>query len=113
MSVRMENVGEMVTAYLDGEIDHHSAGEIREQIDSMITRAAPSLVVLDFRDVSFMDSSGIGVIVGRYKTLSAIGGKTVIAAPPPQIARIINLSGMQKLIPVWSTVDAAIIGANK
>ena len=56
-------------AYLDGEIDHHTASVMRNEIDSSIEKNMPSMLILDFRDVTFMDSSGIGFIIGRYNQL--------------------------------------------
>ena len=67
MSVRTETNGKILTAYLDGEIDHHSAKNMRETIDAAIAELMPEMLVLDFKDVSFMDSSGIGLVMGRYK----------------------------------------------
>ena len=60
-----------ITAYLTGDIDHHSARNIREDIDAFIQMKKPYLLRLDFSGVSFMDSSGIGLIMGRYRLMSS------------------------------------------
>ena len=65
MPVKITVSGEVVTAFLDGEIDHHTASVIRNEIDAAVEKNMPTLLVLDFRDVSFMDSSGIGLVLGR------------------------------------------------
>ena len=75
MSVKIEVNGEVVVAYLSGDIDHHTAKPMREEIDKAVEENMPSLLVLDFKDVSFMDSSGIGVIMGRYKLIYLLGGE--------------------------------------
>ena len=70
MSVRIDITGEVVTPYLQGELDHHSAREMREAIDDAVNKNMPTLLVLDFSEISFMDSSGIGMIIGRFKLIS-------------------------------------------
>ena len=69
MSVEIRTNGETVTAYLSGELDHHSAKEMREAIDNAVELNMPSRLVLNFKNVSFMDSSGIGLVMGRYRIL--------------------------------------------
>ena len=82
---------------LDGEIDHHSSGQMRSEIDDAIYAYLPEMLILDFRDVSFMDSSGIGLIMGRYKIISPLGSDLLIANPSPHISRILKLAGMERL----------------
>ncbi|MDR1892910.1 MAG: anti-sigma factor antagonist [Oscillospiraceae bacterium] len=97
MPVRIETNGEVVTAYLEGELDHHSAKAIREEVDMAIFKDSPTLLVLDFRDITFMDSSGIGLIMGRYRVMSGLGGEVHVANPSPQIAKVMKLSGLDRL----------------
>lgn len=66
MNVTIESSGSVVIAYLIGEIDHHTAGEVREKIDDTLMLVKPKTLILDFKNVSFMDSSGIGLVMGRY-----------------------------------------------
>ncbi|MEE5992775.1 MAG: anti-sigma factor antagonist [Oscillospiraceae bacterium] len=82
---------------LDGEIDHHSSSFMRSEIDDAIYAYLPEMLVLDFGDVSFMDSSGIGLIMGRYKIISPLGSDLLIANPSPHISRILKLAGMERL----------------
>ena len=65
MVIRMESTPSVLTVWLTGELDHHAAREIREQIDSALGRCTATLLRLDFSGVGFMDSSGIGLIMGR------------------------------------------------
>ncbi|MBO4693693.1 MAG: STAS domain-containing protein [Clostridia bacterium] len=97
MSVEITIKGEVVTAYLTGELDHHNAAGIREKIDGAIDSNMPSLLVLDFGGVSFMDSSGIGLIMGRYRCLQKHGAKMHITGASPQIEKVMKLAGMNRL----------------
>jgi len=97
MALRLDSVGEVVTAYLDGEIDHHTAADTREQIDSMVLRCSPSLLVLDFQNVTFMDSSGIGLVMGRYKLLHPMNAELHVVNAPPHIFKVMKLAGLDRL----------------
>lgn len=97
MSVQINVAGEVVTAYLVGEIDHHTAKEMREVIDSAVELNMPTLLVLDFKDVSFMDSSGIGLVMGRYRNLIKTGAELSIMGAPPQINKMLKLAGIERL----------------
>ena len=102
MSVQINVTGEVVTAYLGGELDHHTAKEMRETIDSAVELNMPTLLVLDFKDVSFMDSSGIGLVMGRYRNLIKTGAELSIMGAPPQIARMLKLGGIEKIAKIES-----------
>ena len=97
MSVSIVAKGEVVTAFLDGEIDHHTAAELREIIDMAVNEHKPTLLVLDFKNVSFMDSSGIGLVMGRYKTVSELDGELAIVNTSPGIGKVMRLAGMERL----------------
>ncbi len=101
MAVEISVNGEVTTAYLNGEIDHHSAASIRNAIDNAAELNMPSLLVLDFTRVSFMDSSGIGLVMGRYRNLAPRGAKLHITGASPQIYKVMKLSGIEKL----ATID--------
>lgn len=97
MPVKITVSGEVVTAFLDGEIDHHTASVIRNEIDASVEKNMPTLLVLDFRDVSFMDSSGIGLVMGRYKLLKPIGASLHVTNTSPQIGKVMKLAGLDRL----------------
>ena len=97
MAVKINVTGEVVTALLSGELDHHSAKEMREEIDSAVELNMPSLLILDFRDISFMDSSGIGLVMGRYRTLVKTGAELHITGAAPNIYKVLKLAGIEKL----------------
>lgn len=97
MSVKITVNGEVVTAFLDGEIDHHSASVIRNEIDAEIEKHCPEVLIMDFRDVSFMDSSGIGLVMGRYKVMRPLGGELHVSNTSPQIYKVMKLAGLDRL----------------
>ncbi|MBR6627566.1 MAG: anti-sigma factor antagonist [Lachnospiraceae bacterium] len=85
---------------LPEEIDHHRAGYIAEQADCYIAQNAVEHVVFDFEDTKFMDSSGIGIIAGRYKQISCLGGKVYAIHVNRQIGRMLHMSGISSLVDI-------------
>ena len=90
VTIQLENP--CLTAVLDGEIDHHCARSLREEIDQAILDYEPHQLRLDFEKVTFMDSSGIGLILGRCQQI-----------PPPHIRRVMRLSGMERIASIEIT----------
>ena len=86
------------------DIDHHVAEKIRRKIDEEITRYMPRKTVFDFSSVTFMDSAGIGMIIGRYKMMKLIGGSLEIVNVGTQTKRILEMSGIGKIIPMRDKV---------
>ena len=82
------------------EIDHHSTEKIRRMADDEITKFMPRKVVFDFNKVSFMDSAGIGMIIGRYKTATMLGGVVEMTNVKPSIRKIFEMCGIIKIIPI-------------
>ncbi|HBN81850.1 MAG TPA: anti-anti-sigma factor [Ruminococcaceae bacterium] len=97
MNVRLVLKDGTLTARLSGEIDHHSAQAVRENIDETAGKTKPKRLILDFAHVTFMDSSGIGLIMGRYKLMQLLGGALVIANLPPKIEKVVSLAGLDRL----------------
>ncbi|MFP4698038.1 MAG: anti-sigma F factor antagonist [Eubacteriales bacterium] len=93
---------------LRGDLDHHNAKFVREKIDSLLKRNNLKNVIFDFANMDFMDSSGIGVIMGRYKNLQSVGGKVAVANVSPSIDRIFNISGLYKIISKCTSVNEAL-----
>lgn len=85
---------------LPEEIDHHEAGYICEKADSYLLREEVCNVVFDFENTRFMDSSGIGIIMGRYRKVSCFGGHVYAIHADSQIKRIFKLSGLNKIVEV-------------
>lgn len=89
---------------IDGEIDHHSCEQIKKEADYEIQKRAPKKLVFDFKNVNFMDSSGIGLIIGRYKYLLRINGEIEIINVNKEVKRILDMSGIFKIIPIFEEV---------
>ncbi len=84
--------GGTLAAYLSGEIDHHAAQSLRREIDAQIDTQMPELLALDFSGVTFMDSSGVGLILGRGKYIASLGGHMTVQNPPAQICKMLDLA---------------------
>ena len=82
------------------EIDHHVADKIRRNVDNEITRYMPRKTIFDFSRVTFMDSAGIGMIIGRYKMMKLIGGSLEIQNVSDSTKKILEMSGILKIIKV-------------
>ena len=82
------------------EIDHHTTEKIRRLMDNEITRFMPRKIVFDFSNVSFMDSAGIGLLIGRYKLIKLLGGTAEIININKTISKVLEMSGILKIIPI-------------
>ncbi len=82
------------------ELDHHVCENIRRRADYEIQRFMPKRVVFDFNHVIFMDSAGIGLVIGRYKTVSSFGGSLEMINVNDKLKRVFEMSGILKIIPI-------------
>ena len=96
MKIQQEN--KVLTVFLSGEIDHHSAKGLREAADDALLRGRPKELILDFSGVTFMDSSGVGLVMGRYKTAKALGCGVSVRGLSPRDRKIMQMSGLTALI---------------
>ncbi len=108
MHVKFSKRGQALIVSIVGELDHHSAEYIKSKVDSEIIKSSTKNMIFDFSKVSFMDSSGIGTIIGRYKKIKNLNGKTAIANISPQTKRIIEMSGLLKIIQIYESIDIAV-----
>ena len=99
MNVTIESSGNLVIAYLYGEIDHHTAVDIRDKIDNALSFIKPQHLILDFKNVTFMDSSGIGLVMGRYRLLQSINPACQIEIKNVtlQTKKIMELAGLSSI----------------
>ncbi len=88
-----------------GELDHHSAAEIKDQVDAKIISEGISTLIFDMSGLSFMDSSGIGVIIGRYKLMKSLGGQVYIVSTNKSVDKLLALSGIPDIIKVAGSAD--------
>ena len=89
--------GDTLKVWLEGELDHHTARRVREQIDRQVFARRPELLVLDFSGVHFMDSSGIALIIGRVEVARAVGATVRVTGLSPTLRRLVRLSGLEKI----------------
>lgn len=89
--------GENITAFLSGEIDHHNAPAVRAIIDTYIEKSRPKKLTLDFSSVSFMDSSGVGLVMGRFRLLTPYGGRLLVTGLSEHAYKVMHLSGIEKI----------------
>ncbi|MBC7765590.1 MAG: anti-sigma F factor antagonist [Hyphomonadaceae bacterium] len=108
MALQLEKRDRSLIAFIDGELDHHCAASIRETLDSAYQQAQIKNLILDFSKLTFMDSSGIGVIIGRYKMVQAGKGKMLITGISANVLRLLTLSGIHKIIPIVNNVETAL-----
>lgn len=97
MQIRSEAAGARAVARLTGELDHHCAAETRRALDALISNPGITELEIDLRGVSFMDSSGLGVILGRYRALSRRGGKLALSGANKHVDRILRMAGVYTL----------------
>lgn len=90
-----------LVAKVSGELDHHVAACVRTQTDARFVRGRAHNLIFDFSDLNFMDSSGIGVVIGRYKLVKSSGGEVAIVCPSLSVNKILHMSGIPKIMGVY------------
>jgi len=101
--------GKTLIVAVTGDIDHHCAAQIREKIDRTMERQNIKNIIFDFSKVSFMDSSGIGMIIGRYKVAERKQGLVMVCSMTKEVKRIFDISGLGKIISEYDSVAHAMI----
>lgn len=89
--------GGILTASIECDVDHHTAKPMREKIDRRLFESKPHTLVIDFSKVEFMDSSGLGLIIGRVEKATLLNARVVLTGASPRIMKLINLSGIERI----------------
>lgn len=97
MNVEVKTQCGITLAEISGDLDHHTAKSIRTEIDNAVKEHQPKKLVLDFSSVSFMDSSGIGLVMGRYKLMQELDGEVIVVCPHGYIRKVMQIAGINKL----------------
>ena len=97
MSAKLEYKSGEIRVFFDGELDHHAASLLRVSIDNAVSQRRPKTLVLDFGGVNFMDSSGIGLVMGRFKLMQSIGGSIRVENLSPGAYKVMKLAGLDRL----------------
>ena len=92
--------GDAMIVSVGGEIDHHNAVSVRTGIDQRLAAERPAHVLLELSNVDFMDSSGLGLIMGRFALIKQYGGSFAVLDPSPAVVKIMKLAGMERMIRV-------------
>ena len=100
MEVLTRHEGNCLEFFLKGELDHHGAQGLLLRLEQDIQKTLPMVLILDFTDVTFMDSSGIGIIIGRYKKISYFGGKVFVINTDTRIKKSLMICGLHKIIEI-------------
>lgn len=100
MNIKYDEVDKLLTCQITEEIDHHTTERIRRILDDEIERYIPKRMVFDFDKVSFMDSAGIGMILGRYKMMRMLGGSMEMVNVNSNVRKIFEMSGIPKIIQI-------------
>ena len=95
-----DTAGSILSIRIRGEIDHHTAVSIRQGIDAALFEKRPKKLILDLSAVGFMDSSGLGLIMGRYSVMKELGGDMTVWNPSPETRAILTLAGMERLVKI-------------
>ncbi|MCG0275006.1 MAG: anti-sigma F factor antagonist [Thermosediminibacteraceae bacterium] len=101
MGVTFKAYNDILIVNLKGELDHHMARIVKEKLDEYLARQTFKKILFNFKYVNFMDSSGVGMLIGRYKHLQKIGGKMGAVNIGKQVKRIFEISGLFNIIPCY------------
>ncbi|EIJ78746.1 anti-sigma F factor antagonist [Bacillus methanolicus PB1] len=108
LNIEMEVKNDVLCIRLSGELDHHTADHLRERAAKAIEEYQIRHIVLNLEHLSFMDSSGLGVILGRYKQIKQNHGEMIVCAISPSIERLFDMSGFFKIIRLEPTEEYAL-----
>lgn len=97
---RVEATDDRLVILLSGEMDHHNAVAVRGEIDQLIRERMPMRVEIDLSGIGFMDSSGLGFVMGRYALATKMGMKFVLKNPNPVTVKIFSLAGLERMITI-------------
>lgn len=109
LSIDLEVKNKVLCIRLVGELDHHTAEQLRKEVSYVIEKTEVRHMILNLADLSFMDSSGLGVILGRYNYINSIEGEMVVCAISPAVKRLFEMSGMFKIIRLEVNEEHALL----
>ncbi|WP_173916244.1 anti-sigma F factor antagonist [Halobacillus sp. Marseille-Q1614] len=108
LSVEFTTKESILLVRLEGELDHHEATNLREEWQAQLAQNQVGHVIVNLEKLTFMDSSGLGVMLGRYKEIQAAGREMVICSVSPEVKRLFDLSGMFKIVRLVDNEDFAL-----
>ncbi|GAX91859.1 anti-sigma F factor antagonist [Effusibacillus lacus] len=108
LQVGTEKIGTTLVVRLAGELDHHTAELVRDRVEQELDKGVCRNLIFTLEQLVFMDSSGLGVILGRYKRISQLGGRMSLCAVNDSMRKLFELSGILKILPVYDTETRAL-----
>lgn len=90
----------ILTVSIFGEIDHHTATSLRTEIDGLVRKYSPRCLILDFSKVDFCDSSGIAVVLGRYRLMKSLGGEVELIRLPANVSHIFEMADLKRIVKI-------------
>lgn len=108
MKIAKKLSGSILIVEVVGELDHHSAADLKAEIADELEKGMVRHIILNLAGLSFMDSSGLGVILGRYKELNKWQGRMLACELQPVVEKLFRLTGLNKLIPVHASLDSCL-----
>lgn len=106
--MHFEYIDDTLKVEICGDLDNHNVTMIRSEIDREIDKHPVKNIIFDLTELEFMDSSGVGLIVGRYKRIKAFGGSVIIVCSKPAVKRVIDVSGLNRIISLYDSLDFAV-----
>lgn len=113
MKLEITRDGTVLIVRLTGDFDLNMADGCRREIDRQMKEPGLMHILFDLSEVTFIDSSGLGVILGRYRRVSEQGGRVAIVSSTPGINKILELAGLLRLVPVFPDFASALVGLKK
>jgi stage II sporulation protein AA (anti-sigma F factor antagonist) len=98
MKIKIRETEDGLEIKLSGELDHHAAKGALKEIADAADEFVPTICILDMSQVTFMDSSGIAVVLGLYRKMSEVGGRVVVKDTPPGVMKIFRIAGLERIV---------------
>lgn len=108
MLIATSKENDTVIASIGGELDHHTAVYTRKRLDDLLIDQSTKNLVIDLKELHFMDSSGIGVFIGRYKIIASRGGKLAVTGINQHIHKVFEVSGLYRIVKTYGTLQEAL-----
>ncbi|MFB6362572.1 anti-sigma F factor antagonist [Paenibacillus elgii] len=108
LQIELEHYRQTLVVRLQGELDHHTADAVKTRMEEAVMRGNVNHIIMSFKELTFMDSSGLGVILGRYKQITARGGKMVVCDLNPAVYRLLEMSGLFKILSIQDNERKAL-----
>lgn len=108
MLIAANKESDTIVVQIDGELDHHTAVLVKNKLDDMLNDQGIKNIVIDISDLNFMDSSGVGLFIGRFKTVSLRGGKLAVTGIKANLHKVFEVSGLYRIVRAYDTVREAL-----